>query len=262
MVCWASCSYSEPFTYGYTSNAAGSGLAWDMSTLLPKEAGLTVNSVIYQYTTVKRPEDAMLVHVQNLNAKGEGYIFRSTDDWTGRPGNTINKAVSVNDVPIGFWGRGSIQVDGEGAVKNPTVVYTYRVDQCFDAKNTPGCPGYQPPIPEITLYNALEDPAVQLAAKKLEQKQEEQQRRMEAKEQALKESRSAESLAQKALLDALNAGTNLNSYYALKINGGVYRETIVLKDSRLPESKVGLRNGLAQQLLHTKMVDMQYERQP
>jgi hypothetical protein len=32
----------------------------------------------------------------------------------------------------------------------------------------------------------------------------------------------------------------------------------VLQDKQIPENKNGLRNGLAQQLLHEQMVDMQY----
>jgi hypothetical protein len=42
------------------------------------------------------------------------------------------------------------------------------------------------------------------------------------------------------------------------MNGGVYEETTTLKDSQLPENPRGLRNGLAQQLLHEQMVGEQY----
>lgn len=264
---WASCSYSEPFSYGQTTNAAGSGLSWDMGTVLPKETGLTVNGVIYQYTAVKRPEDAMLVHVQNLNAKGNGYIFRETDDWSGRPGNTINKAVAVDNVPIGYWGRGSIAVEGSGQVLKPNVVYTYRVDHCFDPQSSPSCPGYKPIIPEVTIepYSALDDAAVQRAMAKTEQEYKEAEAKKEAiKEKALKDSENAladaNGLSQSMILQSMNLATNVNLYYSLRIDGGIYRDTVVLKDSKLPENRLGLRNGLAQQLLHSKMIDMQYER--
>jgi hypothetical protein len=33
----------------------------------------------------------------------------------------------------------------------------------------------------------------------------------------------------------------------------------VLQDAQLPDSKSGLRNGFAQQLLHQQMVEMQYK---
>lgn len=253
---WVFCCCSEPFSYGYTTNAAANGLQWNMS-LVPKETGLVVNNVIYQYTAVKNPNDAMLVHVQNLNAKGNGYIFRETDDWSGLPGNTINKVVSAN-IPIQYWGDGSIEVEGSGSVKNASVVYSYTIDHCYDAKNTPGCPGYVPKIPEVS-YNAMNDDAVKIALQKTEVKQEEQ-KKMTIKERALKEAKDADSNAQASLLDALNRSVNIASYYSLKIDGGLYRDTVVLKDAKLPENKLGLRNGLAQQLLHNKMVDMQFER--
>lgn len=75
-----------------------------MTNVLPQQLGLTVNSVIYRYTTEKNTEDDMLVHVQNENLLGNGYIFRSTDDWSGLPGNTINKTVPVGAIGIDYWG--------------------------------------------------------------------------------------------------------------------------------------------------------------
>ena len=94
-----------------------------MGTLVPSSPGLSVNGVIYRYTTIKDPADRMLVHLQNEDATGDGYIFRETDDWTGLPGNTINKLVSVNNIPISRWGDGSIEVEGEGQVANASLVY-------------------------------------------------------------------------------------------------------------------------------------------
>jgi hypothetical protein len=239
-----------------------------MTAVLPKEAGLSVNGVFYQYTAVKNPADSMLVHVQNLNAKGSGYIFRETDDWSGRPGTTINKLVSVDNVPIGYWGKGSIAVEGTGSVLKPSVVYTYRVDHCYDPQSSPACPGYKPIIPElppVELYNALEDGAVELATRRTEAEYKEQEeRKAMAREQALKDTEDAlnigNGISQAALLQALNSATNLTAYYGKYLNGGIYKDSIKLLDTKLPENRLGLRNGLAQQLLHNKMVDQQYER--
>jgi hypothetical protein len=234
--------------------------------VLPKESGLAVNGVIYQYTAVKKPQDPMLVHVQNQNAKGNGYVFRETDDWSGRPGSTINKMVSVDNVPISNWGKGSIEVEGTGEVVKPNVVYTYRVDHCFNPQSSPSCPGYKPVIPEVKIeaYQALDDLAVQTAMKKIELKKEQEEKKNERKEQALKEAESAleeaNTLSQSTVLKSINLATNMNSYYSLKMNGGVYKDVVSLKDSKLPENRLGLRNGLAQQLLHTQMVEMQFER--
>ena len=102
LVC-SSYSYSEE-VFGSTTNAASAGYNWVMTNLLPAQAGLQVNGVVYRYTAVKNTDDDMVVHVQNENARGAGYIFRSSDDWSGLPGNTINKVVPVNNVDISwFW---------------------------------------------------------------------------------------------------------------------------------------------------------------
>ena len=42
----------------------------------------------------------MRVYVQNENPIDGGYTFRSVDDWTGIPGNTINKVIPMAQVPI------------------------------------------------------------------------------------------------------------------------------------------------------------------
>ena len=51
----------------------------------------------------------------------------------------------------------------------------------------------------------------------------------------------------------------MNPYYIKKLEGGTYKETVVLDGGNLPDNKKGARAGLAQQLLHTKMVGMQYK---
>ena len=48
--------------------------------------------------------------------------------------------------------------------------------------------------------------------------------------------------------------------YQTFLPGGVYPDVPFYKPTTVPESRKGLRNGLAQQLLHDKMVQMQYER--
>jgi hypothetical protein len=50
----------------------------------------------------------------------------------------------------------------------------------------------------------------------------------------------------------------LQTYVIAGIPGGVYDDAINLPDADLPDGKNGLRNGLAQQLLHKQMVEMQY----
>ena len=70
---WPFSSYCEPFTYGTTGNAAVNGFTWSMGTLVPSSPGLSINGVIYRYTTVKDQDAAMLVHLQNEDADGDEY---------------------------------------------------------------------------------------------------------------------------------------------------------------------------------------------
>ena len=66
--------------------------------MLPDIPGIDINGLLYRYTTVKRPEDDMKVHVGNKNADGNGYIFKETDDWSGVPGNTIVKSFPLANI--------------------------------------------------------------------------------------------------------------------------------------------------------------------
>ena len=68
-----------------------------MQNIIPQQAGLTIGNVVYRYTAVKNIEDDMLVHVQNKDAQGDGYIFRETDDWSGLAGNKIYKVVATGE---------------------------------------------------------------------------------------------------------------------------------------------------------------------
>lgn len=246
-----------------------------MSNVLPQQAGLQVSGVIYQYTAVKDPSADMLVHVQNENAQDTGYIFRETDDWSGLPGNTINKLVSVNDIPIQLWGDGSIEVEGEGSVSNPNVAYTYKYDPCFVPQSNPTCPGYVSPIPEaetIEPYNALDDQAVLAATQETDpdlfdrdgkNRREVKKAEDDRLEKGLAASENALNIASETSQDFMVAAManqkQFSPYYAAKIEGGVYQETIALPTKDIPDNKRGLRNNLAQQVLHEKMVKSQYK---
>lgn len=285
-------SYSESISpyFGTTGNAAATGHSWSMGTILPTPPGLDINGVIYRYTINKDVNDSVDVHVQNENAKGPGYIFRETDSWLpgSLGGTTINKIVPVIPSNREFWGRGSIEVDGNGSVDNAHVVYSYRVDPCFDPQFDPNCPGYKIPVPDVptidlaSLYDVTNDENVDLNRKTelseetededkkseeelAEEEEEEDKKREKRLEDALSEADNsaifAQAFAQSQILASVNAATNMTGYYSTTIPGGTYKEAVVLVDKELPNSKRGLRNGLAQQLLHEKMIDMQYNRQ-
>ena len=294
LVFWAHCSYSEsiaPYS-GQTGNAAAGGNTWSMDNHLPPNVpGLDINGVIYNYTINKNVEDSVSVTIQNERANGTGYMFREQDDWLpGSLGGTeINKVVPVVPSNRELWGDGSITTQGNGSVSDPTVIYTYRVDPCYDPQFDPNCPGYQVPMPDIyevdltTLYDPLNDENIDLDRtvdmERIENEEDEEQKSEEElaeEEEQEKEERAmrlekalaeadnsvmfAQAMAQAQVLAAVNAATNMNSYYSTTIPGGEYKENVVLVDKELPNSKRGLRNGLAQQLLHEEMINMQYNR--
>ncbi len=276
LVLLPSYSYSEPYTYGATSNAASNALSWAMDSILPSIGGVDINGLLYRYTTVKDPDADMKVHVGNHNASGDGYTFRETDDWSGVPGNTIVKSFPLSNIPASKWGTGFVEVEGEGTVKDAVVIYNYRLDRCYDPQSDPTCAGYvkpMPVLPEVVIYDALEDDAVidTLEADEfqydedgkliLDEEEEEEETRIEM---GLTASANALTLFkaqnQSDIILALNKQTNINMYYNAKINGGTLNDAAGLKDGTIPDNKKALRNNLAQQVLHEKMVDMQYNR--
>lgn len=278
-------SYSESIQpyFGTTPNAAAGGHTWSMGTVLPTPPGLDINGVIYSYTPNKITEDDMEVHIQN-EMVGGGYIFRETDDWSGAPGGIeIRKVVPViPQLPRELWGNGSIEVEGTGTVEDANVIYSYKVDPCYDPQFDPNCPGYVAPVPVIpeidvsTIYDATEDEYVTLSSEETitieeneqvleeideEEEEEEEKRKREYRLQALADTNAALLIAQDLQLLAMNRAVQSaidNTYLKTSIPGGEYKDTLVLVDKKIDDNRQGLRNGLAQQLLHEQMVEMQY----
>ena len=271
---WPSYSSCDPYSYGTTGNAASTALSWSMSSVLPDIPGIDINGLLYKYTTVKDPDADMKVHISNKNVDTDGYIFRETDDWSGVPGNTIVKSFPLSNIPAPQWGSGSIEVEGEGSVEDAVVIYSFRVDECYDEQSNPACPGYVKPVPVVPVvevYDVLEDDGAMSAIEAdefqydedgeliLSEEEEEEETRIEM---GLTASANALTLfkaqGQDDIIMAINQQTNLTMYYNASINGGVYADAPGLADSEIADNKKALRNNLAQQLLHEKMVDMQY----
>ena len=256
-----------------------------MPDVLPKPPGLEIDTVLYNYTIRKATEDQVDVFVGNENADGTGYIFREHDEW--RPGSLdgteINKVVGVGTIHRDLWGDGFIDVQGNGSVENPNVIYSYRVDPCYDPQYNPGCPGYEPPkveVPEYDIYDATAGDANQsqynpddelyedeegmsdeeLAEKEAEEEKDSKERLEKALAAADNSAMFAQALAQGQQLDSINRATNMNSYYAQSIEGGSYNDSVQLTDKQLPDNRRGLRNNLAQQRLHQQMVEQQYNK--
>lgn len=280
---FSSYCYSDTTTYGVTNNAAAGGLSWNMDNVFPPEAGISVNGVFYRYTMNKDRNADAQVNIRNENAIDGGYIFNQTDDWSGQSGATINKLVPVPDIPRKYWGEGSITVDGDGQVTNPTVLYTYQADLCYNPLYSPSCPGYLMALYQWLLDNGLigeevdiNDPYfdkyVQEALdRKTEQEEQEQQEEVVEEEEKEEESmedklaitgaaeKIADAAAQAAMLQSMANLPVFTSYYSSIIPGGSYSDTIVLKDKQLPDNRRAMRS-LAQQQLHNDMVDSQYNR--
>lgn len=275
----AYCSYSYcdiTTVYGASQNAALTGYNWVMTNVLPQQAGLQVNSVMYRYTTEKKTEDDMVVHIQNNDLINGGYVFRSSDDWSGIPSNTIKKVVPANGIPIEYWGDGSIEVEGFGTVKNASVIYNYQYDPCFDPLTNPECPGYIEPfvynIEEADIQDPLDDDIIQDELDRkavVDNKDQEDRDRKKMATKAKVDARLEQIMGivnvsllaadAQAQLDQLLAMSVIPVSYNVQIEGGTYNENVVLNGGKLPDSKKGARQGLAQQLLHEQMVQQQYE---
>jgi hypothetical protein len=289
LVAYSSYSYSDDITpyFGITGNAAAGGHSWSMGTVLPTPPGLDINTVIYDYTIQKDVDDSVNVHVQNENANGTGYIFRETDEWKpGSLGGTeIRKVVPViPNIPRSAWGDGSIEVEGNGTVEDARVVYSYKVDPCYDPQFDPNCPGYVTPTPpevEVfdvsTLYDATKDENVNLSNDEQillqeneevveeeldEDEEEEEKRKREYRLAMLADTNASQLFAENQRIEEMNRAMQVvvnNQYSNRSVPGGQYNDTITLVDAEITDSKSGLRNGLAQQLLHEKMISMQYK---
>lgn len=289
LACLPSYSYSESIApyYGYTGNAAADqAYRWAMDDILPSPPGLDVDNVIYSYRIQKEQADSVSVFVYNENATGTGYVFREQDDWLpGSQGGTqINKVVPLGGIHRSQFGDGGIDVEGPGSVTDANVVYTYRVDPCFDPQFDSNCPGYVLPMPDVPevdyeIYDALaegdanksqyeddelyDDEEQMSDEEKAEKEAEEEKDSKERLEKALAAADNsamfAQALAASQILDTINLATNMNTYYSKGIEGGNYDDSVQLNDKQLPENKRGLRNGFAQQLLHQQMVDSQYK---
>ena len=271
-------SYSYSDTVSITDNAALNGNTWSMSDVLPKQAGLEVNGVIYSYSVLKEIEDALKVYVQNERLNGSGYVFREEDDWSGLPGSTIRKNIPMTPVGIDQWGDGSIVTEGEGTITNPNVQYSYRFDPCYVILSNPECPGYERALLEYLKEKGLLSDSIdtqdqfineyvssllETELEEDEKEEEEDSNDEESMEDRLRSVDSANEIAnsaeQNAIMQALTVNV-IDTYYSVTIQGGTYNDTLKFDQKEISDNKAAARVGLAQQKLHNDMIEMQYNR--
>jgi hypothetical protein len=239
-----------------------------MKEVLPQYTGLTVGGVNYTYTTTKKSQDPLVVTVENLESSGKGYVFRSRDDWSGLPGNTITRTVPTDNIPISLWGAGQIKLEGVGTVSDPNVRYIYRYDTC---KLTPvtdaSCPNYKPPQTDVSLPEAELPPEWSTRVTRTPEEQERDRSFVVQNSGNRTATRppsrgnnlliNAQAVALSAALDAMNKPPGF-AQYSVIIPGGTYAETVVLKDRVLPDSRNSRRFNQSQQQLHQAMIDLQF----
>jgi hypothetical protein len=260
-------SYSEVIR-AQTTNATANGLAWTMTNILPKYTGLSVTAVSYQYTAQKQTQDSFVVNIQNLSATGTGYVFRTQDDWTGLPGNTITKTVPVDNILGTQWGAGSITTQGVGEVVDYSLFYSYRYDTCSaQVVVDPACANYKLPSTFAAIEDEFVTQSYQLKQYVPDAKEQEASRQFVLANSANNKPKSPNS-ARNALLTAqalglaqsLEALNNLPGLaaYSLQIPGGTYKDVLEYADKKLPDSSNSRRLNLSQQRLHNQLVDLQY----
>lgn len=285
--CFSALPLASEITTGQTGNAAAIALQWTMASILPPQAGLSVNGLIYQYTITKDPITDAWVVIQNENANGDGYVLSHTDDWSQLPGGTINKFLTFGDIPTLSMGDGSISVIGDGALSDVRVGYNFKFDSCVVPLSDPNCPGFKDDLYNWLLENGLINSSVDindpyydqyvedLLNRKADTSEDEPLDNKDVKEE--KEDKDsleaklsvtdvnmkiAQAAKQNAMLEALRVTpTEFNAYLTASIQGGVYEESVILKDVTLPDNASVMRN-LAQDGLHQTMVRSQYELNP
>ena len=271
-------SYSFDYTYGYTGNAAFWGNSWDMSSgVLGVNAanGMDILGVIYQYTAVKDKADDFIVTVGNEDLDGN-YLWEDTEVWSNKYGMRIRKVVTLPYLPIAKFGKGKIATTGTGTIEDANVIYMYRFDACFDPQSDPSCAGYvkpMPKVPEIIIYDALEDDNVKDATEETDrdliEESEEETNEGEEKdeddmrlEMALASSTNALTIAnavtQGSVVRAMNTATNITNYYVADISGGAYKDATPLEGGTIVDNKNAFKS-LSQDNLMNEMIGEQYK---
>ena len=281
--CLPSYSYSD-LIYGRTDNVAKTKYTWDMTKVLPPEAGLQVQGVFHKYTITKESNSNATVSITNKNLKGAGNIYERHDNWNQLPSNTKIGFDLVRPSLGTSWGEGNVGVTGDATLSDVTIAYNYKFDPCFIPLADPSCPNFKDALYKYLLDNGLLDnePAIDdpyynewvqyqldikaeekekedLAAKEKEEEIEEEQSIEKALSIAGAAEKIADPMKQLAMMQQMVSAGTLDLYYSATIQGGTYKDTVQLTDNVITDNYNALRN-LAQDSLHRTIVRSQYDK--
>tara|TARA_R110000803_G_scaffold166187_1_gene229527 strand:- start:177 stop:935 length:759 start_codon:yes stop_codon:yes gene_type:complete len=251
-----------------------------MNNLLPSQTGLTVEGIFHRYTLTKDATKDSTVSITNKKINGDGYIYEYIDDWNKIPGGTKVTYDAVPSTLGNLFGNGEIKVTGDGSLSDVTILYHYKFDPCHTPLSDPTCPDFQSALYQYLLDNNLldapnvEDPfynqwvQIQLDEQAETEKQEavEVQEEEENEELSVEEILSVAGAAEKIadpmqqlnMMQQIAAIGKLELYYNTVIDGGVYKDNLIINGGTIEDNFNGLRN-LAQDSVHRGIVRSQYD---
>lgn len=238
--------------------------SWVMKNVLPNATGLTVHGIFYSYKVEKRVEDDFTVTLRNKDALNEGnYVFSKTDNWSGIPGNTLNRMVSLDNVSIERIGDGEFVTTGYGLLSQRNVVYHYRYDTCNNESTiTKECPNYKKPNYELVEIDFTNYVTEETKIKNDEDNIKGNESREEEKKNKDKKLIVNSMLSKDDIKTSIDF-QNLNNIpgfdtYSVAIPGGNYKD-VNLPDARIVDSPSRRAFTFAQDRLHNSLVDLQYD---
>ena len=245
---------------------------------------LQINGLNYYYVITKDAESDAEVYVRNEDAINGGYIFEEVDDWSGLPGNSIQKYFRFPGSDASQWGDGSITVNGDGTISDASVIYLYRMDVgeqdiiCTNPLVSPECPGYLDALYKYlaSLDNVTpDDPGYDIW---LELQREAELKEEQTKQDNNEQRESEDNLEQRMQVDPEVGGlvdTDLQNQQLYELTASfviepyiavdypeilVYEDNLQLEDTTLPDNSRAMRQ-LASDAKHYSMVRSQYDRE-
>jgi len=250
-----------------------------MNNLLPSQTGLTVEGIFHRYTLTKDATKNSTVSITNKKIGSDGYIYEYTDNWNKIPGGTKVTYDAVPSTLGNLFGEGEIKVIGDGSLSDVTILYHYKFDPCHTPLSDPTCPDFKDALYQYLLDNNLldspnvDDPfynkwvQIQLDEQAEAEEQEvlETQEEEESEELTVEEILSVAGAAEKIadptqqlnMMKQIAAVGKLELYYNAVIEGGVYKDNLIIEDNSINDNFKGLRN-LTQDSVHKSIIRSQY----